>query len=205
MEIATTVGYKGKIIGAELGSPCFHTLGAFRHNVAFSALVIPTDQIDGLSDGEIVNFVKCGIDFAKFFEVYSNAIHIATKIDNMQIEQIDENIEYMIPWRNYDSDKTEIINAVIDSLEKTREEIIQEKQRKEIKREYVKSRRIKFGTNRDRLMIRLIERDGYVCVKCGALKNLSIDHIVPLSAGGGDSLENLQILCKSCNSRKGAK
>ena len=29
-----------------------------------------------------------------------------------------------------------------------------------------------------------------------------VDHITPLAAGGGNSLENLQGLCKSCHSRK---
>lgn len=34
-------------------------------------------------------------------------------------------------------------------------------------------------------------------------RNLTIDHIVPVSEGGGDELENLQMLCAACNSVKG--
>ena len=34
-------------------------------------------------------------------------------------------------------------------------------------------------------------------------RNMTIDHIVPQSAGGTDHLENLQLLCGACNSTKG--
>ena len=47
-----------------------------------------------------------------------------------------------------------------------------------------------------------------VCSGCQVLfpfKNLTIDHIVPVSKGGQDHLDNLQLLCGYCNSSKGAK
>lgn len=49
------------------------------------------------------------------------------------------------------------------------------------------------------------ERDGYRCVVCGDTEPLTLDHIHPWSLGGPDSFENLQTLCRSCNSRKGAR
>lgn len=40
------------------------------------------------------------------------------------------------------------------------------------------------------------------CAKCGSRDNLTIDHILPRTAGGSDELDNLQILCASCNATK---
>jgi 5-methylcytosine-specific restriction endonuclease McrA len=32
-----------------------------------------------------------------------------------------------------------------------------------------------------------------------------IDHIIPKAHGGGDYLENYQLLCRTCNTTKGAR
>lgn len=41
------------------------------------------------------------------------------------------------------------------------------------------------------------------CLKKMDRPKLSIDHIVPISKGGSDGIENLQPLCRRCNTRKG--
>lgn len=56
-----------------------------------------------------------------------------------------------------------------------------------------------------KLRQRIYERDGYRCVTCGAIDQLTLDHIYPWSLGGPDTEENLQTLCQPCNSRKGAR
>jgi len=52
---------------------------------------------------------------------------------------------------------------------------------------------------------RLLEKYNFKCNSCNSTENLSIDHIKPVSKGGKDTFDNLQILCKSCNSRKGSR
>jgi len=52
----------------------------------------------------------------------------------------------------------------------------------------------------------LAERDGRsCCTQCGSLDRIDIDHIIPQSRGGTDDLSNLRLLCRRCNSKKGAK
>jgi 5-methylcytosine-specific restriction endonuclease McrA len=46
------------------------------------------------------------------------------------------------------------------------------------------------------------ERDNFTCKKCGKRQDLSIDHIIPESKGGGMEEDNLQTLCFSCNAKK---
>jgi hypothetical protein len=53
--------------------------------------------------------------------------------------------------------------------------------------------------------LKVFERDGWSCRFCGAQSNLVIDHIFPVSKGGGGQIENLQTLCKNCNELKGNK
>ena len=54
------------------------------------------------------------------------------------------------------------------------------------------------------LRIAVFERDAYRCVTCGGWVDLCCDHIHPESAGGETTMDNLQTMCRSCNSRKGA-
>ena len=48
-------------------------------------------------------------------------------------------------------------------------------------------------------------RDGNKCKHCAATSDLTLDHIIPRSAGGSDEITNLQTLCSHCNSAKGVK
>lgn len=49
----------------------------------------------------------------------------------------------------------------------------------------------------------VMKRDGYKCQFCGATRRLQLDHIVRFRDGGPDTPENLRVLCKPCNIRRG--
>ncbi len=52
---------------------------------------------------------------------------------------------------------------------------------------------------------RLFRRDSYLCQYCGETlppRLLTRDHVIPLSAGGRDTWENVVSACRACNHRK---
>jgi 5-methylcytosine-specific restriction endonuclease McrA len=52
---------------------------------------------------------------------------------------------------------------------------------------------------------RVFKRDGRICQVCGTDEGeMHIDHVISRKSGGDHSLDNLRVLCKSCNLRKGA-
>ena len=48
----------------------------------------------------------------------------------------------------------------------------------------------------------LKEKHNHACAYCNKKKPLTKDHIIPLSEGGTDYIENIQPLCRNCNSKK---
>lgn len=52
----------------------------------------------------------------------------------------------------------------------------------------------------------IFKRDGYQCQYCGKRpKELTVDHVIPLSRGGLDCWTNVASSCRACNQRKGAR
>ena len=52
----------------------------------------------------------------------------------------------------------------------------------------------------------ILARDQYSCQYCGAQPpkgQLTLDHVIPRSRGGGDSWDNVVAACIPCNQRKG--
>jgi 5-methylcytosine-specific restriction endonuclease McrA len=66
---------------------------------------------------------------------------------------------------------------------------------------------------RDAIVVALADRDGDRCWYCGCSfdprpdagsRTLTIDHVEPVAGGGGSTLDNLRLCCRTCNQRKGS-
>lgn len=73
-----------------------------------------------------------------------------------------------------------------------------------LKSNYNRKKR-KVVSNYRTILKQLLHRYHFKCAFCSGANNLTIDHIKPVKLGGTDDISNLQILCKSCNSKKGYK
>ena len=74
------------------------------------------------------------------------------------------------------------------------------------RRTYVNVRRRRDAAGSKR--VRIYMRDGFRCQYCGERKNpveLTLDHILPRSRGGGNSTLNVVTACRACNQRKGSR
>jgi hypothetical protein len=51
----------------------------------------------------------------------------------------------------------------------------------------------------------VFRRDGGHCQRCGSAEQIQFDHVIPLTMGGSNQAENLQLLCATCNREKGGR
>lgn len=52
---------------------------------------------------------------------------------------------------------------------------------------------------------RVLRAQGGACERCGTVHDLTVDHLIPLAAGGTSDASNLRVLCRRCNGMKGAR
>lgn len=70
---------------------------------------------------------------------------------------------------------------------------------------YTRDSRTTRGKIPRELRLSVYERDAYTCQSCAhkfALAELTIDHLIPLAAGGLDEITNYATACRQCNERK---
>jgi 5-methylcytosine-specific restriction endonuclease McrA len=121
--------------------------------------------------------------------------------------------------RKYRQENATKIKAYIREYKRTNE-AYQEKKRESYREymrlhpeksaEYFHNRRAReqqaTGSFTSREWKKLCKHYNYTCLHCGKREpeiKLTVDHVIPLSVGGTNSIDNIQPLCQSCNSSKG--
>lgn len=56
-----------------------------------------------------------------------------------------------------------------------------------------------------KLRLKILKRDNHICKICSSKEDLVVDHIIPWRINKDNSEKNLQVLCRSCNVKKGWK
>ena len=95
-------------------------------------------------------------------------------------------------------------------LKRNEEIILTEEERQQIEKQVIEQKRIKALRNEitHKLRFEVLERDKFTCVYCGRSPKttpgltLEVDHIIPLWAGGDNSMDNLVTACWECNEGK---
>ncbi len=64
--------------------------------------------------------------------------------------------------------------------------------------------RVPRDTHRRKITRRAVfARDDWTCQYCGSRTQLTVDHVIPRSKGGGSTWDNIVAACAPCNRRKG--
>jgi hypothetical protein len=141
--------------------------------------------------------IKCPIDyfelnllidaFVMFFPIYYSLLEIA---QNKKCSFKD-----IISKINFENMSNDYLNNEIKTQQKDNENILLNFEKKIF---------VKAG-----IRWQVFERDDFKCVACGKSAHegaiLHVDHIIPRSKGGSDSMDNYQTLCHLCNIGKSNK
>ena len=115
--------------------------------------------------------------------------------------------------QQYSLTRREVIRSDSEKLAKIRDyqKLYRQSRRGKLKRQTCNARRraAKITTTKspsvDEYIFNLLNSDSAKCTYCYVSDNLSIDHVIPLVRGGEHVESNLEVVCRTCNSRKGSK
>lgn len=157
-------------------------------------VIIPVSVIESHDDHTIMDWIRDACDYAE----QAAAIEFAGWLEQANIDTsiFDSEAKNIALLERY-SPTDKRIGAAIARLNQLRA-------RSEF-RTTVKGKRRELASEYDSIFLEVGRRDGFHCQRCSVTTDLTIDHVAPLIRGGTNDLDNLQILCRSCNSRKGDK
>lgn len=141
-----------------------------------------------------------------YIDSYTDVIHLVSHrqkyisdkgwmFDCEKAERYQTSISTMRKYKLFDSDTLSECRSLVKEL------YIRHKNHIEYQRGQQRRDASNFISNK-KIRDAVFAKYGKQCLCCGSTKKITIDHVVPVYHGGENNLDNLQPLCKSCNSRK---
>jgi hypothetical protein len=181
-------------------------------------IIIPIDQIEGLTNEEIgkrvkeflpearIAYISQLIEYFNFNDLECcNYVELKNGKEELKDflkeifggSQLIYDLEGDKKAKDFKFQVEDLIERINFELEKRILKKVGEKTKKD-KRKFI-------NKNRKLIYDNLVERDGERCRDCKNMGRLHIDHIIPLDYNGSNDLKNLQLLCQSCNLKKSNK
>lgn len=181
-------------------------------------VIVPTCRIAGMTDEEIGRAVRtmareADLLYARFradylYDAYYQFVALSTpwKIppEVLQYKTLLENAANDGRMNSYESRGGALDWTDYELIEIVLEMITVYETYQSYKATKTNSRN-EIARNYDKLFVKIGRRDSFKCKHCGSSDDLAIDHIHALANGGTNELDNLQLLCRACNSSKGAR
>lgn len=155
--------------------------------------------------------------YAEYEKSRSNLPHRIEARRKYQEEHKEEIAAYKKAWTKANSSRTMFYRRA--HYEQNREEVIA-RSKEWTENNFEKVKQFKANNSRKRRAAKhgsrgnftakefkeLCERYGNRCLGCGAVGvALEADHVIPLTSGGSDAIDNIQSLCGTCNRSKFVK
>lgn len=133
---------------------------------------------------------------------YERALYFSWELNNEYIIHSDQTIQFIESYLRGDE--------YYFPTEKEKEgfywKVVEHKRNLEKQKTYeFRRKKATQYTSKPSVRKQIFKRDGAVCKSCNSKKSLTIDHIISVKNGGTDNHDNLQVLCRACNSSKGAR
>jgi 5-methylcytosine-specific restriction endonuclease McrA len=183
------MGYKKELVGFDVGDEDMVNLILKRDPAIFDFLVDAVLNVKDLSElmwaseGYYVNHIMCE-KYPEREALKERIKHLISVAPKYGCEQGAVELEKYLEW----VEEQEVKNAYREKA-RAKAKIV----RRDFQKDY------------DGLFMLIGRRDGFCCVECGTSTNLTIDHKLAVINGGTNDPENLQMMCKSHNSKKGAR
>lgn len=161
----------------------------------------------GLPNDVAVDVVESILENKKsYLNEYDNLVYLRWSLESLGEDISDENIvlwNCALKGENYWN-----INAMFseDEISQITNKVIISENKIKLKKTYSDRRKVASSyIQKEEVRKKIFKKCKHKCVRCDSVSDLTIDHIISVKNNGDNTLDNLQILCRSCNSKKGSR